>query len=112
MSEITEEPTGLEPPPNTPTINMEYRIHAQFDIEPYTALSSPLTEIVLWTKKAGASREKVEELLTALMRIVNTIPASEGMYKAGWGPVMENEDQFVVLIGWKNMEVRACGHAP
>ncbi|PSS32078.1 hypothetical protein PHLCEN_2v2154 [Hermanssonia centrifuga] len=84
--------------------NLEYHIHVHFSEEPYTALSAPLTEIVLWTLKEGSPRAKVEELLTDLMTVVNGIPTSAGMHKAGWGPVLENEKQFVVLIGWENME--------
>lgn len=86
------------------TCELAYKIHVHLSVEPFTALSSPLTEIVLWNLKEGAKREKVEELLTALMSVVNAIPSSEGMYKAGWGPVLENDRQFVVMIGWENME--------
>lgn len=85
---------------------LTYNVHVHLSCEPYTALEAPLTEIVLWTLREGASREKVEELLPALMRIVNAIPFSEGMYKAGWGPVSNNDGQFVVMIGWETMEVR------
>ncbi|KAJ3554926.1 hypothetical protein NM688_g2851 [Phlebia brevispora] len=101
---LTAEPQDYDSPPSSPTANLDYRIHVRFSVEPYTALSAPLTEIVLWTLRDGASRETVERLLTTLMRIVGSIPTSKGMYKAGWGPVLDNEQQFVVLIGWENME--------
>ncbi|KAF7790289.1 hypothetical protein EIP86_001243 [Pleurotus ostreatoroseus] len=93
-----------ESPPDSPAANLDYRIHVRFSAEPFTALSAPLTEIVLWTLRDDAPRQKVEELLTKLMGIVNNIPSSEGLYKADWGPVLDNERQFVVLIGWENME--------
>lgn len=105
MSLLSEEPEDYESPPDSPAANLDYRIHVRFSAEPFTALSAPLTEIVLWTLREDAPRPKVEELLTKLMEIVNNIPSSEGLYKADWGPVLDNERQFVVLIGWENMEV-------
>ena len=77
-------------------------------------MAAPLTEIVTWKLKEGATREKVEELLTSLMKIVNAIPRSEGFHKAGWGSVVgdDSERQYVVWIGWDDMEVRFLDGAP
>jgi hypothetical protein len=90
---------------------LEYKIHAYLTCEPYTALRAPVTEIVVWNLKENATSEKVKELLTALMKVVNNIPRSEGMHKAGWGSVLDNERQYVVIIGWDSMEVcpQICG---
>lgn len=97
-----------------PTIpgKMAYRIHVHLECEPYTALSAPLTEIVVWKMREGASRAVVEQLLTKLMAIVSKIPIEEGKYKNGWGRIL-NEDaerQFIVLIGWTDMEVKQLQH--
>ncbi|KAI0812446.1 hypothetical protein BC629DRAFT_938896 [Irpex lacteus] len=101
-----------------PTIpgKMAYRIHVHLECEPYTALSAPLTEIVVWKMREGASRAVVEQLLTKLMAIVSKIPVEEGKYKNGWGRIL-NEDaerQFIVLIGWTDMEafVTAVSNSP
>lgn len=83
----------------------EYKIHIHLQCEPFTAIDAPLTEIVLWKLKDRAKKEVVEELLTGLMKIVNAIPRSAGMHKAGWGSVPSNERQYVVMIGWDTMEV-------
>lgn len=85
--------------------SQEYKIHVHLQCEPFTAMDAPLTEVVLWKLKSHAEKAKVEELLTGLMEIVNKIPRSEGMHKAGWGSVVENERQYVVMIGWDTMEV-------
>lgn len=93
-----------------PTIpgKLAYRFHVHLKCEPYTALSAPLTEIVLWKMREGVKKETVEQLLTKLMSIVNKIPSKEGLYKAGWGRVMNDDPewQFVVMIGWTDMEVK------
>lgn len=86
---------------------LKYNLHVHLHGEPYTALAAPLTEIVVWTLREGAPRRNVEELLTALMAVVNAIPFAEGMYKAGWGPVLNDARKFVVMIGWSTMEVRS-----
>lgn len=85
---------------------LEYKIHVHLQCEPFTAIDAPLTEIVTWKLKEHAKREVVEELLTGLMKIVNTIPRSEGFHKAGWGSVLgdDSERQYIVWIGWDNME--------
>ncbi|KAI0700938.1 hypothetical protein BC835DRAFT_322887 [Cytidiella melzeri] len=83
-----------------------YQIHVHLQCEPYTALGAPLTEIVTWRVRKGASRPVVEQLLTKLMGIVNKIPFEEGLYKAGWGRVinLDPEIHFIVMIGWTTME--------
>lgn len=90
----------------------EYSVHVHLSCEAYAALSAPLTEIVVWTLREGASRARVEELLAALVAVVSAIPFSKGMYGAGWGPVVDDERTFVVLIGWSSMEVRSQHHLP
>lgn len=85
---------------------LEYRIHVHLQCEPRTALDAPLTEVVLWYLKPHATQAKVEELLTTLMGIVNKIPREEGMHRAGWGSVLGDPRQYVVMIGWDSMEVR------
>ena len=49
---------------------LAYRIHVHLECEPYTALNAPLTEVVVWKMREGASRAVVEQLLTKLMSIV------------------------------------------
>ncbi|KAI0093287.1 hypothetical protein BDY19DRAFT_989940 [Irpex rosettiformis] len=85
---------------------MAYRIHVHLECEPYTALNAPLTEVVVWKMREGASRAVVEQLLTKLMAIVTKIPIEEGKYKNGWGRIIneDKERQFIVLIGWTDME--------
>ena len=86
---------------------LAYRIHVHLECEPYTALNAPLTEVVVWKMREGASRAVVEQLLTKLMSIVTKIPMEEGKYKNGWGRIIneDKEKQFIVLIGWTDMEV-------
>jgi hypothetical protein len=86
---------------------LAYRLHVHLECEPYTALNAPLTEIVVWKMLEGVSRGAVEQLLTKLMDIVDNIPVEQGKYKAGWGRVINDnsEWQFVVMIGWRDMEV-------
>lgn len=104
-------PSDITSPSSAVPNALSYRIHVHLSCEPYTAIRAPLTEIVLWHLKEGVARETVEGLLTKLMKIVNEIPFDEGMFKAGWGPVLENDRQFVVMIGWSTMEVcRATCH--
>ncbi|KAI0344826.1 hypothetical protein BDW22DRAFT_1354989 [Trametopsis cervina] len=83
---------------------LDYRMHVHLQCEPYTALASPLTEIVVWNLREGAQKAVVEALLTKLMGIVNTIPFGDGMYKAGWGHVTNDESKYVVMIGWTTLE--------
>ena len=97
---------SAEPPAVLPAgCTEEYKIHIHLQCEPFTAIDAPLTEIVVWKLKEHAKKEVVEELLTGLMKIVNAIPRSEGMHKAGWGSVLEDERQYIVMIGWDTMEV-------
>ena len=91
-----------------------YKIHIHLQCEPFSAIDAPLTEIVTWKLKEGAKREVVEELLTGLMKVVDAIPRSEGMHKAGWGTIQDEdpERQYVVWIGWDSMEARYMHGAP
>lgn len=82
---------------------IDYMIHATFSPnEPYDALSAPVTEIAIWTLKENADKQAFTETLEKLISLANSNPV---VTSGGWGPTAEDENKFVVLLGWPSLEV-------
>ncbi len=84
---------------------LESMKHVTFNTEPYTALKSPLAEFAIWTLYESTDKQKFQEKLEKLVDLVINLPPPAKVYKGGWGPVVENDRQFVVLLGWESLEV-------
>ncbi|PSR72166.1 hypothetical protein PHLCEN_2v11958 [Hermanssonia centrifuga] len=83
---------------------LESMKHVTFNTEPYTALNSPLAEFAIWTLYESTDKQKFQEKLEKLVDLVINLPPPAKVYKGGWGPVVENDRQFVVLLGWESLE--------
>ncbi|KAI0933594.1 hypothetical protein AcW1_005382 [Taiwanofungus camphoratus] len=79
-------------------------IHIQPTSEPYKALGAPVTELAYITVKPGQSKEKVEELVDALAKAVDALPAEWGEISASWGPTVEKDDVLGLMIGWTSVD--------
>jgi len=80
-----------------------YMFHAGFDLNgPDAALNAPITEIAVWTLKEGTDKKKFSETLNSL---ITRAASKEGkVYPGGWGPVVEDEKKFAILLGWNSLE--------
>ncbi|KAI0344607.1 hypothetical protein BDW22DRAFT_1427296 [Trametopsis cervina] len=74
--------------------------HAKLD-DPYPALDSPVTEIVLYTLHPEADREKFVELVTELYDRASNL---DGAAKGGHGPFIEDERKWVLILGFQSVE--------
>lgn len=86
--------------------SMVYLDHVTFTAEPDIALSAPITEFAIWTLKETTDTEHFQNILAKLVALIASLPPSSGVYKGGWGTVVENQRQFMVLLGWESLEVR------
>ena len=85
---------------------LTYFFHVNFSTDPTKALTAPLTEVAIWTLKDGASDDKLVSLIATLIGAMHGIPVEAGgVGGATWGPVVENDKQFAVLYGWKDLKV-------
>ena len=87
-------------------INM---FHCAFNSEPYKALEAPVTEIATITLKNGADKDTLEELVEELSRAVSISPPESGAVSAAWGPSVEKDDVFFLIIGWTSVDVSGLG---
>ena len=68
------------------------------------ALDAPLTELAVWTLRAGADRAQFQDELERLHGLLRReVPE---MVDGGWGAAVEDERVFVVVLGWESVEVR------
>ncbi|KAM5542616.1 hypothetical protein V8D89_003577 [Ganoderma adspersum] len=84
-------------------INM---FHCAFNSEPYKALEAPVTEIATITLNNGADKDTLEELVEELSHAVNISPPESGAVSAAWGPSVEKDDVFFLIIGWTSVDAR------
>ncbi|KAA1472545.1 hypothetical protein DENSPDRAFT_838852 [Dentipellis sp. KUC8613] len=68
-------------------------------------LTAPYTEFAVVTPKPG-HHDVVANILTHLVAAMNepSCPAVGGTF----GPVIETEGNYLLLIGWQTVEVRVC----
>ncbi|KAJ3524637.1 hypothetical protein NM688_g8527 [Phlebia brevispora] len=72
-----------------------YLRHVTFSAEPFVALNAPVTEFATWDLKAGQDREQFLTTLKKLISHIGTFPDSSGLYKGGWGAVVEDEKEWM-----------------
>lgn len=88
--------------------SLTYLIHVYLASEPHKALTSPLTEVAIFTLKESAKNDRMKcvAALIELVNAMNLVPESlGGIGGAAWGPVVENDRQYVVVCGWRDLEV-------
>ncbi|KAJ3553803.1 hypothetical protein NM688_g3423 [Phlebia brevispora] len=76
-----------------------------FSAEPFTALSAPVTEFATWTVKETKDREQFKVQLQRLSDTIVSYPSSIGIHKGGWGTVVEDEKEMMILMGWDSLEI-------
>lgn len=82
---------------------LTYLYHVNLNTEdPSPALGAPLTEIVFWSLKEGVDKE---EFTTKLNSLITLAMSFEGVYKGGWGTVVEDDRKLAVILGWNSLEV-------
>ena len=83
-----------------------YLFHVYFAEEPYTALSAPLTEVNIFTVKEGFHNQEFVPLLATYAETLNRVTTEHGGYGgATWGTVVESKKEYVLVFGWKDLEV-------
>lgn len=71
---------------------------------PEDALKAPITEFVIFTLNEGTD---VEEFKGVLSKFVAPILATDAVKnRGGWGPIVEDERKFAIVLGWDSKEVR------
>lgn len=71
---------------------------------PEDALKAPITEFVIFSLKEGTD---VEEFKGVLSKFVAPILATDAVKnRGGWGPIVEDERKFAIVLGWNSKEVR------
>ncbi|KAI0692998.1 hypothetical protein C8T65DRAFT_586152 [Cerioporus squamosus] len=79
-------------------------LHINTTNEPYKAFEAPVVEIATFTLQEGQSKSELEAHVKTLVDAVNTKTEADGVFHASWGPVRENDNAFVVFIGWTTVD--------
>jgi len=79
-------------------------IHASWDERAVPCLQAPFVELTKITPKPGITKEAMQEALDRYVAYMND-PKS-GAVGATYGHVVEEPEQFIIVVGWKTLEVR------
>ncbi|CCM05047.1 uncharacterized protein FIBRA_07249 [Fibroporia radiculosa] len=79
-------------------------VHINPTADPFKAIGSPATEVASISLKAGQSKEVLEQQVGLLAATVNGLPEHWGAISAVWGPTVERDDTFGLIIGWTSVD--------
>jgi hypothetical protein len=78
-------------------------IHAAWEEDAAVpCLEAPFVEMKKISPKPGVTMEAIDK---ALDKIVAYMKNSSGVVGATYGPVIEEQEQFIMVVGWKSIEV-------
>jgi len=75
-------------------------LHAKFNKDPTKAFTAPVTEIAVLTATPGKPREEIGKLLD----VISSQEPNSKVTLSTWGPVVEKEDVFILVVGWESLE--------
>jgi hypothetical protein len=71
-------------------------------------LEAPFVELKKISPKQGVTMEVIDKALEKYVAYMKD--SSSGVVGATYGPVIEEQGQFIMVVGWKSIEVE-CTHA-
>ncbi|RPD59179.1 hypothetical protein L226DRAFT_614020 [Lentinus tigrinus ALCF2SS1-7] len=78
--------------------------HINTTDEPYKAFEAPVVEIATFTLHEGQSKSELEGLMKNLADGMNAKTEADGVLHASWGPIRENDNAFILFIGWTTVD--------
>src|SRR5712675_925548 len=79
-------------------------IHASWDEKAVPCLKAPFVELTKISPKPGITKEAMEEALDKYVAYMNDL-SSEAV-GATYGHVVEEPEEFIIVVGWKTIEVK------
>lgn len=77
--------------------------HINLNADSATALTSPTTELVFATPKAGSSND---EFVSNFKSLAEELEKEETCHSITWGASRENPDTLAMVLGWDTVKVR------
>ncbi len=74
-------------------------------------LEAPFIELKKISPKQGVTMEAIHRALDKYVAYMKG-PSSSGVVGATYGPVIEEQEQFIMVVGWKSIEVECTPASP
>jgi hypothetical protein len=86
-------------------------IHVAWEEDAAVAcLEAPFVELKKISPKQGVTVEAIHKALDKYVAYMKA--SSSGVVGAAYGPVIEEEEQFIMVVGWKSIEVECTPASP
>lgn len=75
-------------------------VRVMFTVDPTTALTAPVTELVVFTLKEGKTADMIVPDLDVL-----AAQDTKTVISSSWGRSIDDARRFVMLVGWESLKV-------